>query len=149
MVELKEQTEVSSTMTRAKIDTTPDTGLSRRVGVMLSPHSLIEILNGQAFIKIDGVPGDAVVVAVFAREWERTVGVILQHSTFEEVPLGQIPPLLDRAAVVVARNVSGIAHTIVDNWESWSGDAEAEAQRLQNHEVWRSMMVKHVVDTIG
>ena len=117
MVDLKEQTEVSSTMTRAKIDTTPDTGLSRRVGVMLSPHSLIEVLNGQAFIKIDGVPDDAVVVAVFAREWERTVGVILQHSTFEEVPHGQIPPLLDRAAVVVARNVRGIAQAIVDNWD--------------------------------
>ena len=41
-----------------------------------------------------------------------------------------------------------VAQHIVDKWDEWSGEAEAESQRFQNPDVWREIMISRIVSAM-
>jgi hypothetical protein len=91
MVDLKEQTEVSSTMTRAKIDTTPehDPWETNLVIVVVS-HRMWA--NGIITLETLDLPTDAKIVATRPNQWDRTIELKLSHPSFAFVPDGEVIP---------------------------------------------------------
>lgn len=53
--------------------------------------------------------------------------------------------LVNDGTQTTARNV---AQDIVDNWDEWSGEADAESRRLKNPNVWREIMISRVVSAM-